>query len=153
MYDPNEAFDYESNDENADYDPIDDDLEYDDDFLDKYSFREVLDIVEDLGTMFGGFISAFQNQPKGMTDWYRSFVNSKDKRIVDMYVSDPQMVENVKLLKKIWDIEDYLAYVNYYDEKGILNEFYKVCDVFSIYDMMKIDNVDDILKLKEDSSE
>lgn len=153
MYDPNEAFEFESNDDNADYDPIDDDLEFDDDVLDRFTFREVLDMVEDLGNMFEGFISAIDKEPREMTDWYRNFVNSPRKRIVDMYVSDPEIVENVKYLKKIWDIEDYYAYTKYYEEKGILNEFYKVCDVFGIYDMMKVNNVDDILKYKKENNE
>lgn len=153
MYDPNEAFDFESNDDNADYDPINDDLEFDDDLLDKYTFREVLDMVEDLGNMFGGFISAIDKEPMQMTDWYRNYVNSPRKRVVDMYVSDPEIVENVKYLKKIWDIEDYYAYTKYYEQRGILDEFYKVCDVFGIYDMMKINNVDDILKYKKENNE
>jgi len=153
MYDPNEAFEFESNDDNADYDPIDDDLEFDDDLLDRFTFREVLDMVEDLGNMFGGFISAIEKEPREMKDWYRNYVNSPRKKVVDMFVSDPQIVENVKYLKKIWDIEDYYAYTKYYEEKGILDEFYKVCDVFGIYDMMNINNVDDILKYKKENNE
>ena len=92
MFDPNEAFENEF--EDNEYDPIDDDIAFDSDFLNKVSFNEVVAFLDSISEAILRFeLNEKQSKNK---DWYVEYYNNPGKEV--LINIDPGMFEDIENL-------------------------------------------------------
>lgn len=137
MWDPNEAL--ENDDEN--YDPMDDDLEFDEHFLDNMSFNEVVEFLDNFAAMFVNF-----NQKKIIkkNDWYSAYYNNPGQEVlIDV---DAGMFEDAENLADNFTEKKYQKMLEQYKKTGQEIEFLKICDITGVTSivMEKINDVGDL---------
>jgi len=139
MWDPNEAF--ENDDEN--YNPIDDDLEFDNHFLDNMSFNEVVEFLDNMSEMFNRYtINNIKNEKR---NWYKEYYNNPNQEIIiDV---DAGLFEDVENLVDNFSIKKYNKLAQQYRKKDQEDEFIKVCEISGVFDlfMENVNSVEDII--------
>jgi len=139
MWDPNEAF--ENDDEN--YNPIDDDLEFDNHFLDNMSFNEVVEFLDNMSEMFNRY--TINNIKNDKRNWYKEYYNNPNQEIIiDV---DAGLFEDVENLVDNFSIKKYNKLAQQYRKKDQEDEFIKVCEISGVFDlfMENVNSVEDII--------
>ena len=152
MFDPNEAFEFESDDSNEDYDPLQDDLEYDEDILDQIMRTKGMQIALDGFKMFLQSLSMFNVLENNNFDWYEKFMQDKanGKRtglVID--TRNPHLVEYATMFNELPEDDDQIQRIKQeVEEDGLTVEFNKILDAFGYYEAKfeDINTAEDLLK-------
>ena len=142
MFDPNEAFEYES--EDNEYDPMDDDIAFDSDFLNKVSFNDVVAFLDTISDAIFRFEMREKDREK--KDWYVEYYNNPGKEV--LINIDPGMFEDIENLVDNYSQKKYKKLLSNYKEKGEELEFLQLCDVAGLTSMLmeNINTVGDIVE-------
>lgn len=154
MFDPNEAFENE-NEENGEYNPLDDDLEFDDFFVNEILSARGMKFALDGFKMFLDSIRELtdQDQDGEVFDWYESFIEQKRnnknplKLIID--TQNPHLVEYAHLVISLPKEDPKVVEIqNLVDSNNESLEFSKILDAFGYFEtqLKTINTIEDLLK-------
>ncbi len=152
MFDPNEAFEFESDDSNENFDPLDDDLDFDEDLLEQIVKAKGMQIALNGFKMFLQSLNMFHHVEDDNFDWYEKFMQDKDKGNKTSLIIDtrnPHLVEYASILNDLPDDDiEVLRIKQEVEEDGLSVEFNKILDAFGYYDakFQEIDTAEDLLK-------
>lgn len=138
MWDPNESFEFEKDDEDM-YDPMDDDIEFDGFFLDNMSFNQVVSFLDDLAESF----AVFRNKQLN-SDWYTDWYSNPGKEVIVSV--DADLLSDVEKLSEKFTDRKYKRLLSKYKELGKEMDFLKVCDITGITSHLfsDVDTIEDI---------
>jgi len=141
MFDPNEAFENESDDN--EYDPMEDDLAFDSDFLNKVPFNDVVSFLETISDA----IFKFENRQAHdlEDDWYTQYYNNPGKEV--LINVDPYMCEDIENLVDNFTNKKYQKLLSEYKKKGQELQFLQLCDISGLTSLLinNINTVEDIV--------
>lgn len=123
MFDPNEAFEYEF--EHEDYEPLTDDIIFDDKFINNREMRSLFNFMSKLQFIKNKFII--------IEDWYEEFARNPDKNNTPVLIKNEDLVKDVEDLTNNYSYEYYLELSEKYLGTDDELDFLKYCDVFGVY--------------------
>ena len=137
MFDPNEAFENESDDN--EYNPMDDDLAFDSDFLNKVPFNDVVSFLETISEAIFKFEKTQTHDLED--DWYTQYYNNPGKEV--LINVDPYMFEDIENLVDNFTNKKYKKLLSEYKKKGQELQFLQLCDISGLTSLL-IDNINTV---------
>ena len=142
---------------NEEYDPLEEDFEFDTEFLDRVIFAKHMDqAIDGFKFFIRSFIdfakeSQIEYDETGDFDWYERFLENKDnpnnkQLIID--VSDTDLLDLASVVSSLPpDSKEYKDAVIWCMEQDTLDEFYKILDAFGYFDtkLKTINNFQDFV--------
>ena len=126
MFDPNEAFEYES--ENENYDPISDDIIFDDKFINNLEMRSLFNFMSKLQFLKNSFFV--------IEDWYDQFCKNPNSKSTPIIISNEDLANEVEDLTNNFDYKQYLMLADKYLGTDLELDFLKYCDVFGVFQQL-----------------
>lgn len=152
MFDPNEAFENENNED--EYNPMDDDFVFDDEFIDGYIIGQSMRFALDGFKAFLQSLGQFNQQQEDPDfDWYASFKQNEQDDVKPKHLiidtKNPHLVEYAQMLISLPEDDEQVMeiWANVNLEDNVL-EFTKILDAFGYYKnkLKTINTIDDLLK-------
>ena len=126
MFDPNEAFEYEN--ENEKYDPISDDIIFDDKFINNLEMRSLFNFMSKLQFLKNSFFV--------IEDWYDQFCKNPNSKSRPIIISNEDLANEVEDLTNNFSYKQYLMLADKYLGSDLELDFLKYCDVFGVFQQM-----------------
>ena len=126
MFDPNEAFEYEN--ENEKYDPISDDIIFDDKFINNLEMRSLFNFMSKLQFL--------KNSLFVIEDWYDQFCKNPNSKSTPIIISNEDLANEVEDLTNNFDYKQYLMLADKYLGTDLELDFLKYCDVFGVFQQL-----------------
>ena len=125
MFDPNEAFEYESEHEHEMYDPISDDMIFDDKFINNLEMRGLFNFMSKLQFLRNTYFM--------IEDWYDQFCKNPNSKSTPVLITNEDLAKEVEDLTNNFDYKEYLILSEKYLGTDDELDFLKYCDVFGVF--------------------